>query len=875
MSAKSSKRIFKKEFAFNGEWIPSLDPMKIGENNFALLRNYRYIDGGIEPIEGYTEINTTALATQLKVRDAIQLRNSFTQKTFVLAEAWNTGLTSAKILVNKTAIPDQGDFEDETGIFSPASGAAKGRFNYFPKGIGYANESESCIYEGEEMRAAAVIRCEAVSNLTLTDPVDFSEELTNESQASGQTMAMNATDNDYVVFSTRPLQGIKVYIKTANTEAGVVTAKEWQGSWGALTVTDNTASGGITHAATGTITWTASGSAKPCYIEGYYLYAYHFTFTAAAGVPDIYMITVDAPFQAIVDVWDGVYRSCIGCQVTISSVDNDYTLEVNEESNIDYPIAARIGQLDTTDKIIVICEEQAAGINIRMIGGNKVNSTASVMTVKYWDGDQYTTVGTIYDGTIAQAGKTLSGSGVVSWDPIARTTEKPLTMMGVTGYAYELTVSVQLSGATADAILVDYITFIPSPRILRGHSFASRFQGRALFCADVQGKEENRVDYTLAHAPDVHNGDETSARGQGLYFGGQEKLTAGGSLYNRFGSQIYETWICTKDAESFLLNGTGPDDFKIYQISAHYGCPAPKTFSTAEIGYEIAKDALRNIAIWVSYRGLVIFDGAVVVPIAGMEIYFDPRLDTCINYDAVANAHGWFDPLLLEYNYCIPTGSSTTCDIWLAYDLKRKRHYQKYPDGGAKVPQASCLTRDIYGSVYPYVFTDDGIMLRDNYGTTWNGIPIIHKVKSADILPTGSIFDTSTIEEYKVLHQTPDFSQSADEIVVHITHYYNGRNIGEDLEDFSLAYSDLSDSYRLTTEAGEHIVTEDGDKILIDAYWYQRYAKHYRNAELKGLSHQFEFWRQSDSYSYRESFSKSLIGWGFKGIAEDYRDDRV
>ena len=30
-----------KQFAFDGEWLPDIDPSKIGENNFALLRNFR------------------------------------------------------------------------------------------------------------------------------------------------------------------------------------------------------------------------------------------------------------------------------------------------------------------------------------------------------------------------------------------------------------------------------------------------------------------------------------------------------------------------------------------------------------------------------------------------------------------------------------------------------------------------------------------------------------------------------------------------------------------------------------------------------------------------------------------------------------------
>jgi hypothetical protein len=870
MAEQQQKQLIDKTFSFDGEWIPDADPLKIGEKNFALLRNYRYVDDGTEPIEAYTEINTTALSSYPKVRSSIQLRSPYTQKTYVLAEAWNSALDTAEILVNKTTIPNQGDFDSETStVFTPDTDGAVGRFSQLPAGVGYANEVESCIYEGDEMRVAAVIRCEGVSDLTLTDPVDFSEELTNESQASGQTMAMNATDNDYLVLSTRPLQGIKAYIKTANTETGTATIKEWQGSWSAaLTITDNTLSGGITHAQTGTITWTATGSAKPAYIEGYYLYAYHITFTAAASVPDIYQITVDAPFQQIVDIWDGVFRACVACHVDISDTDNDYTLEVNEPSNIDYPIAARIGQLNTTDEIYLIFEEQAAAIKINMIGGGKVNTAASVMTVSYWNGDAYASVGTIYDGTIIQAGKTLSGSGVVSWDPIAKTTEKPRSLYGVTGYVYKITVSVQLSGSGPTDILIDLVSGVPAPRTLRGHKFTGRFQGRALFCCDTQAKEENRVDYTMTYAPDVHNGLESSDRGQALYFGGNEKLTCGGSLYNRFGSQIYETWLAYKESETYLLNGSGPEDFRIYQISSNYGCPAPETFDVAEIAYEMAPGAVRNIAIWLSYRGPVIFDGAVIVPLAGIDIYFDARKSTYINTAHIDKARGWFDPYWMEYNLLIPTGTSTICDTWLCYDLRRKRWFEKYPDGGSAVPQDAVTVRDEQGTSYIYVFTDDGIMHRDGYGTSWNGTAMIHKVKCADLMLGKTIFDIVRIDNIKILHQTPDFTESDDGIIIHINHYVNGRNDATTLDNFNLTYDEMSDTYHLATEAGEYLLTEAEEYILIDAFWYARYQMYLKALDLLGFSHQFEFWRQSDDYSYRETFGKKLLAWGIKGKAE-------
>jgi hypothetical protein len=65
-----------KQFAFDGAWVPDLDPTKIGENNFALLRNFRYIQGGIAPIEGTTQLTTNIVdATYRYPGDAIHMRS--------------------------------------------------------------------------------------------------------------------------------------------------------------------------------------------------------------------------------------------------------------------------------------------------------------------------------------------------------------------------------------------------------------------------------------------------------------------------------------------------------------------------------------------------------------------------------------------------------------------------------------------------------------------------------------------------------------------------------------------------------------------------------------------------------------------------------
>lgn len=862
----------RKELGFTGQWLPDQDPLVMGEENFAKLENYRYIDGGIEPIEGYTEITTTAMITYLKSRASIHLRTPYTQKTYVVCEAWDTDLSAARIRENITTIPNQGNFET-TYLFTPASGAATGRFGRLPRGIGYSNEQESCIWDGDEMRAGAIFAIDSITNLTATNPIDYTEILSNSLDTSGNTVASLGSTKEILLGSTRPLQGFKVYVETANATASTMTVKEWQGSWTTLTVVDGTYDHGdkVSLAQTGTVTWTATGSAEPAYIEGVYLYLYHIALSA--GDATLYQITVNAAFQQVVDIWDGVFREIASFQADIGSGFEDYTLQVLESTgDLDYFVAAEIGQFTTTHSIRVMFEDRLTAIRIEMVP-TKVNSNVAVLTIKYWNGSAYATVGTIYDGTLDDAAgtKTLNQTGVIYWVPPAETSEHPKTEFGVTGYSYEITTSALLSGSAQADILIDLVYGIPAQKTIRGHKFPSRFQGHAMWCGDIVSKEENKVDYSATNAPDVYNGEDSSDHGKSLYFGGPEKLTAAVSLYNRFGARIYETWLAFKESETYLLDGTGPDDFRIYQISENYGCPAPQTLAAAETAYEVTQDTVRNIAIWLSYRGPVLFDGAVIVPLRGVDIYFDKRKSTCINYTYITNARGWFDSYWMEYNLLIPSGTDQVANnVWLTYDLRRKRWFRRKLPAAARYPQDAVVVKDEQGASYSYVFTDNGDMHRNEYGTTWNGETITHLVRTADFLPAGSMFAITTLHALRVLHQIPDFDTTTESITLSIKHLLNGGLVATDLDDMLIQLSDHTDEVYLVNEDGDNLENEDGDDLIADIVGEERYATHHKALDVMGISHQFEFSRESDSYSYRGSFSKRLLAFGFVGDIERF-----
>jgi hypothetical protein len=74
-----------------------------------------------------------------------------------------------------------------------------------------------------------------------------------------------------------------------------------------------------------------------------------------------------------------------------------------------------------------------------------VNANAAILTVEYWTGAAWAAVANLVDGTIAVAGKTLSGDGQISWDMPA--TWAALALGGITAYWVRCSVNAAVSAA--------------------------------------------------------------------------------------------------------------------------------------------------------------------------------------------------------------------------------------------------------------------------------------------------------------------------------------------------------------------------------------------------------------------------------------------
>ncbi len=748
-------------YKFSGAWLPDVDPALIGPENFRMLKNMRYTDGAIEGVQGYSKVSTPVLGWgYLFFRSGAQLQTSRTTPSYTLVQAYVSGLSASRVFQNQTDIPDQGAF-DTTALHIDATGAGLGRFSVAPGGnIAYSNGKESYIWAGDEMRVGAFFTSDDSSG---TNPKDKTEEINNTLTDTDNLATFDATQRNAIILSVRPLKGIRMVVKSANTTNATMAVSTYNGS--AFTavsdLVDGTSSGGKTLAKTGTISFaTTVGTSKPYHFEGYYLYAY--LLTLSDGAATVSHASLDAPWQPIGDVWDGVARQPIAFHMSYSSEYEDYTLAVNESSVIDYPVGGILDGLQNTDHVEVMFEDSMAAIRMQLLG-SMVNATPSTVTIEYWDGDSYETVGTVTDGT-DNSGYTLGKSGLISWNPPSD--EEPKTQFGVTGYAYRFIPSETLTGTHGDAteeVLVDIVTGIPAQLSIQPFDFPSMYKNRLLLCSFSAGNEGNRVDFSETDAPDVWNGEESSMNGfQSLYFGGVAPLTCGVQLYNRYGSTVFTAWVALKKSEMYMLTGDSPDDWRIHPISYVVGCPAPLTLATAEVGFEIAKDARRNLIIWLSFSGPYAFDGAVLYPLKGINKYFDPNESVCINWDSIDKARGWYDATFREYNLLIPSGSGRiTNNVWLVYDLVRKKWFEKDTEN-AEMPQMAFPVMDENGVQYIYAGIDTGYIMRLENSNSWDGTGITQEVITGDFWPTHNVWNKTRLRALKVAAQRIDESHSLE-----------------------------------------------------------------------------------------------------------------
>lgn len=589
-----------------------------------------------------------------------------------------------------------------------------------------------------------------IDELRVSNTARWTSSFSPPSSAYGTTYASTT-----YLGSILPIKGFKATVNTANTQTSTMEVSYWNGSgWAAVSsLVDGTSTGGKSLAQTGTVTFTSTVStSKLREIEKSVAHWYRIIVSGAAAsfTAVLTNVTVDVPMQPIQDLWDGEDREIGAFVLNKTSRWSDCSVNVlkNEldEANV-YTYTPLLSSFSTSDYALIGSNERAMGFNISIVS-EKPNTTPSQLTVDYWNGSAWTSV-VVNDGTI-DGTCTFAKSGMVTWTAPAINEEYKQTGFSSkypTGETKSITKGfpmyfyrIKFTGGLSANMWVYYISIIPAPADIRGYLFPMEHAGRLLLCNNVDGFK-NSVKYSNFHTANVFNGEDAGD----LYFGGDEGIVAGKSIYNRFGSTVTNISVLCKRGETWILQGEDPENWKQFQISDNIGCVAPQSMVAVNVpSKENTSGLSANAAVWVSSRGVEMFNGGSITLISGdIDDLFDSARSTYLGASTIATITGFYDAKRSEYHIGVPGSAEYVFDFHRGKWFQIVRGTELY--GGFPVSDTS-------GNQYCYVYGNAGYVFRDQYGTTFDGTAIAHTLRTGDMaFPDGSIMEWSQVNWFDLI----------------------------------------------------------------------------------------------------------------------------
>ena len=589
------------------------------------------------------------------------------------------------------------------------------------------------------------------------------------------------TVSNVYVGSVRPLQGVKFYVGTANGTAAVATAFYWSGTaWTALSVTDGTATGGVTLAKTGEISFPSTVlTAKLKAIKRGVAYYYQFVFTGVDASTTIYYCTLDAPMQPITDLWDGNSRTTLQCFKYTASY-TDYTTNVapSTSSNPRAYVAsdpttyAQIGGLTAAQYLYFGFADRLMGLTISMPDAGYVNVVANtIVSVDYWNGTAWTSVGTLDDST-ATGGISFNHTGLVTWQGATENYEFQTNVANnYQLYYYRVHFNNTL---TAD-VRIDNVGGVTTQLEITPHLFSLMWQNR-LWLFNGINDQKNTARCSAFGTNAIFNGNDSSS----IVFGDDKGLVAATTLFSRFASGIYDDLIVFKKNATFMVDGTSPATWITYTVSDSVGCVAPLTLQRCDISYQVQEGMNKHVIMWRSANAIEFFDGNSLFSVKDdIQGYFDPDNADYIDptlYD-VSKETSVYNANNFEFHWFFTNVNGRN---ELVYNLKYKKWF-KIDRGTGKYLNNAFNIQDSYGEGYIYGLTNDGFIERLMYGSTFDGNAIVYTFQTGDILLSKSGNYVTKLRHIKLFAKAKSVSSSQ----VAVTHYQDTATTGISLPAIS------------------------------------------------------------------------------------------
>jgi len=593
--------------------------------------------GGWKPRKGCTVHNTTALGVEdmLSLHEYTHPRNDdyhfLGQYNGNLYDATNdppaSGTTFGSSIVSglSTSVPGFSTMVGETFFYADGSGPP----------VAYGGTGPLC---------SGFL---TVEDATSANYIDYTREVTDE-RSETHAILFTAAAGRYYVCSPEIASAITLDIGTVNGNAVTAVVKSWQaGAWASRTGDaawdDGTASGGVTHAQDGTITWTRQSSDTMRVLGGIMGYWYEVT-TSGAISANATIISCKVVYAAteLSNKWNGVHEYPAAVRFYDHSATEyvDNSGKVTNESTSQY---MQLGEMQTDDFIYVKGIEPLGGFGFAMVADYTQTIAAHVDSIEVWTGVGWTAGAGIVDGTLDVAGDSSFAQTGIIWFNAAAVTAKRRTFDwdSVPGYWYRIGINAAFTDTDIRVFMMSTTMF---PAALSAVDGVIEFKNRLFIWGDPE--YPNRLHYSANGRPDCFSGGDS---GYTEAFGNMEPITCARRFHNEL--------LVWKENSVWLLEGYSPQTFGKLLLADTIGLASPKSAQVVETGYPaMMSDEPMSIALWQDTDGAYVLDGRKPKKISGpVDHYFNTEYTTAIPAASINNRQSFVDPLRNEYHLLLPT----------------------------------------------------------------------------------------------------------------------------------------------------------------------------------------------------------------------------
>lgn len=639
--------------AFSGGCITSKDKALLPLGAFSWLQNIRNTDPGFEQRKGQRKLHSSADSTN-KVLSLYQYRKALVSEKHFYAQMSDGDIleaTSAPPTVTTGAFGSE-VFDGAASGQIPASWSILDDMLLFSNGV-----DQHKIYPGSAypIDAFIVFKGSAAIPDIPQGGEDYTIDVMEDDGVSDAVLdALDTYNNFDCIFIRTPIPATSFIFKLSTENATSSTMSVYyrknDHTYAAVSgLSDGTASGGVTLAQDGTVSWTMPTDQMPSYAFGKCGFWYQLRFSVLlSSTVRLSQAKFSAPWQSIQNVWDGVAQ---------------YAVEVQVEGTAQYFTygagAVDVSELVALKKVYIAFTDPIEALYIDP-GATPAPTGVDLNSLKYWNGAAWVTVGTPTDGTV---GLTRAG-----WITFPRCPAQPMQFNTslYQAYWYEITWDADITGDTILAIqgqpYFDMRDF--------GESWANCvWKDRACYSFDRYGAY---IYVSKKNSPMVLNGSDFGILQAGD--GRANRIMAMRRYYNEL--MVWQEEIGVEGGCLTLFEGYSPATFGKVVLSTRIGTMNNKCVVIVDgvLTSTATDETIKTLAFFLSRYGFCVCDGKVVSVISDdINNYFDPNEPECIRYGYEREMWAEHDTVHNVIRLGLVSGASaTTPNVFPVYDLKTK-----------------------------------------------------------------------------------------------------------------------------------------------------------------------------------------------------------